>query len=126
MYKDDDHSQNMSSLKSYKCLVLDTGEEKIKFCKTVKVNPEFISEVVQMGSVYLRCPENLYDELLTFLSGKKIVLFEGINIPRNKKHTRFELTYDEESLAGHFYVKIKTNVNNLIMSNGNNYYVLAE
>ena len=126
MHKNNDNTQSMTSLAHYKCLVLDTEGDKIEFCKTVKVNPNFVSEVIELGNIYLRCPEKLYDELITFLSGKRIVLSECINVPKGVSHKRFELIYDEDSVSGFFYVRIKTNINKLIMSNGNNYYVLAE
>ena len=126
MYKNNDNTQGMIPLISYKCLVLDTDGDKIEFCKTVKNNPNFVSEVIEIGNIYLRFPEKLYDELITFLSGKKIILVECVNIPKSISHRRFEFVHDEESVSGFFYIRVKTNVNKLIMSNGHTYYVLSE
>ena len=122
----------MIELSRYKCIVLDSENDNIEsselspvmFCKVVKVNPDYISEVIEVGEVYLKFPEKICDEVITFLSGRKIVLIEKNNSYKNKSSKRFDMICNEIS-AGHFYVKIKTNVNKLIMSNGNQYYVLA-
>lgn len=129
MYKNYDHPKNMINFSRYKSLVVDSKgtNERIKFCKIIKINPQYISEIVEIGHVYLRCPEKLYDELLTFLNGKKIVLVEKVNVPQNKIFRRFEIKCDDEDARfGYFHIDLKINLNKLIMSNGNKYYVIAE
>lgn len=114
----------MTEFSRYKCLVVDS-RENIKMCKIVKINPHHISEIVEMGHIYFRCPEKLYDEVITFLSGKKIVLTEKVNVYQSRNYQRFELKCNDENF-NNFYVDLKTNINKLVMDNGNEYYVLAE
>lgn len=109
----------------YMCIVVDSDavyDGQVQFCKIVKVNTDYVSEVIEIGSIIVKCPRKLYDEIITFISGRKKMLIEKVFHPKSKSFKKFEI-FDFEKGDSFFY--LKTNVNKLIMSNRNSYYVLA-
>lgn len=115
------------NLASYMCIVMDSDaqyDSQVEFCKVVKVNPSYVSEVIEIGKILVKCPIKLYDEVITFVTGRKKVLVEKTANPKNLIFKKFEIICFEEDLSGVFY--LRTNVNKLVMANGNHYYVFAD
>jgi hypothetical protein len=99
-------------------------DNQVEFCKVVKVNPNYVSEVIEIGLILLKCPESIYDEIVSFLSGKKKVLVEKTMPPKSEKFKKFEVICFDDERYNVFY--LRTKLHKLIMSNGNSYYVFVD
>jgi hypothetical protein len=114
-------------LASYMCIVMDSDTDKsAEYCKIVKVNPALVSEVIEIGNTAVRCPCGLYDEVLSFLLRKKIVLTEKVKTYKSRVFKKFEIVCHDEELYAVPTFFLRTKVNKMIMSNGNQYYVLSD
>ena len=84
-----------------------TYYKKINFWGKVKLQNNHISEIIEFGIMKFYTDTINYDELETFLTGRKLLLIE--------KEKRFK----EKDLF------FKINLEKIIMSNGNSYYTIA-
>ena len=96
---------------------------KLLSIRDVKINKEFVSEIVPKIKYSFLMPNILMDEMTFYITRKKLILTEKINSERVFANIKKNLLIKQYNKN---YVFISLPLSKVIMSNGNSYLIMSE